>query len=80
MNAYRALIFFFSFLVSCLPHGSLLQSQTVTVLCASPGCGSSQNISLILLMKTLFISDMSAVLDKRFKPLSSLQAVCEQAV
>lgn len=56
------------FLVSCLPHRSLLQSQTVTVLCASPRHGSSWNISLILLMKTLFTSDMSAVLVKRFKP------------
>lgn len=66
MNACRALTFF-SFLVSCLPQRYLLQSQTVTALCASPGRGSPENINLILLMKTLLISDMSAVLEKRFK-------------
>lgn len=37
-------------------------------------------MSLILLVKTSFTSDMSAVLVKRLKPFSSLQTACEQAV
>lgn len=61
---YSLDFFIFSFLVSFLPQSSLLQSQTVTVLCASPGRGSSQNINLILLMKTLFIQVLECSVSK----------------
>lgn len=73
----ESLDFFFFFSLVC--HIDLCCSRSDSPVCFSRG-GSSWNISLILLMKTSFTSDMSAVLVKRLKPLSSLQRACEQAV